>query len=116
MLPPHLARSTEMVVSLLKPRTRQAAAYMDEAGIKRWRLWCYMLVKDVPEAERRALALKEMGITPFAQPYRDYDGGEPTEEQKHFAIWVNKKSVFKTVKWSDFDYKKSCKGGGIQHD
>ena len=97
--------------SEMLPAIERAAAYMDEAGIKRWRLWCYMLVKDVAEAERRAVALDAMGITPFAQPYRDYDGGEPSEEQKHFAIWVNKKSVFKTVKWSDFDYKTSCNGG-----
>lgn len=93
--------------SEMLPVIEQATAYMEEAGIKRWRFWCYMLVQDVAEAEKRAVTLDKMGITPFAQPYRDYDGGEPTEEQRHFAIWVNKKSVFKTVKWKDFDYQKS---------
>ena len=37
------------------------------------------------EAYRRVLALRDMGVEPFAQPYRDYDGGEPTEEQNTFA-------------------------------
>lgn len=96
--------------SEMLPVIEQATAYMKEAGIAKSRFWAYALVQDVEEAERRVLALDRMGVEPFAQPYRDYDGGEPTEEQKHFAIWVNKKSVFRTVKWKDFDYKRSCKG------
>lgn len=35
------------------------------------------LVRDVEEARRRVQALREMGVEPFVQPYRDYDGGEP---------------------------------------
>lgn len=82
----------------------QAAAYLKEAGVAPSRLWAYALVQDVEEAHRRVLALCDIGITPFAQPYRDYDGGEPTLEQKAFAQWVNKKSVFKSCKWEDFRY------------
>ena len=91
------------------PVIEQAVAYMKEAGVAKSRFWSYMLVQDVEEAERRALALDAMGVTPFAQPYRDYDGGEPTQEQKHFAVWVNKKSVFHSCSWSEFDNKK-CHG------
>lgn len=87
------------------PVIGQATAYMKEAGVAPSRFWAYMLVQDVEEAERRALALDAMGVTPFAQPYRDYDGGEPTPEQKHFANWVNKKSVFRSCKWSEFKYR-----------
>lgn len=93
--------------SEMLPVIEQATAYMKEAGIAKSRFWAYMLVQDVAEAEERAIALDNMGVTPFAQPYRDYDGGEPSEEQRHFAIWVNKKSVFHSVKWSEFDYRKS---------
>lgn len=89
------------------PIIEQAAAYMKEAGVAKSRFWAYMLVQDVAEAEQRALALDRMGVTPFAQPYRDYDGGEPTEEQRHFAIWVNKKAVFHSCSWREFDYKTS---------
>lgn len=92
--------TTEMI-----PVIERAVEYMKEAGIAKSRFWAYMLVQDVEEAERRAIALNEMGVTPFAQPYRDYDGGEPTTEQKHFANWVNKKSVFHSCKWKDFKYR-----------
>jgi len=88
------------------PVIEQATAYMREAGIAKSRFWCYMLVTDVAEAEQRALALDAMGVTPFAQPYRDYDSGEPSEEQRHFANWVNKKSVFKACRWADFEPEK----------
>lgn len=90
--------------SELLPVVEQAAAYLREAGIAPSRLWAYALVRDVDEAHRRITALRDMGITPFGQPYRDYDGGEPTAEQRAFARWVNKKSVFYSCKWEDFRY------------
>ena len=49
----------------------------------------------------RVLALDKMGITPFAQPYRDYDGGEPTIEQRRFARWVNNKALFRSCEFSE---------------
>lgn len=97
------------------PVIEQATAYMREAGIAKSRFWCYMLVTDVAEAEQRALALDAMGVTPFAQPYRDYDGGEPSEEQRHFANWVNKKSVFKACRWADFEPGKRRKNSEKIH-
>lgn len=84
------------------PIIEQAVAYMAEAGVAKSRFWAYMLVQDVPEAARRAVALDKLGVAPFAQPYRDYDGGEPTLEQKRLANWVNKKSVFKSCTWEEF--------------
>ena len=90
--------------SELLPTVKQAAAYLKEAGIAPSRLWPYTLVRDVDEAHRRVAALRDMGITPFAQPYRDYDGSEPTAEQRAFARWVNKKSVFYSCKWDEFRY------------
>ena len=61
-----------------------------------------MLVQDVEEAPRRALALDKLDIIPFAQPYRDYGGGEPTTEQRRLARWVNMRAAFKSCKWEDF--------------
>lgn len=90
----------------------QTVAYMKEAGIAKSRFWAYMLVQDVAEAEKRAMALSQMGMEPYAQPYRDYDGGEPTEEQKAFARWVNVKSVHYSCTWenyADVHHKKSTK-------
>ena len=78
----------------------QAVAYMKEAGIAKSRFWAYLLVQDVEDAKNRAIALSRMGVEPFAQPYRDYNGGEPTRAQKQFAHWVNKKSVFHSCTWA----------------
>ena len=92
--------------SEMLPVIEQATAYLREAGIAPSRLWCYTLVQDIEEAHGRVLALWKMGITPFAQAYRDYDGGEPAEDLKHFTRWVNAKPIFKTVKWEDYKYRK----------
>ena len=59
-------------------------------------------IHHVEEAHRRALALDKLDIIPFAQPYRDYDGGEPTKEQRRLARWVNMRAAFKSCKWEDF--------------
>ena len=83
------------------PVIEQATAYLREAGVSSWRFWCYVLVQDIEEAHDRVLALDEMGVTTFAQPYRDYDGGEPTAEQRRFARWVNNKAVFKSCDYHD---------------
>lgn len=76
---------------------------LKEAGVALWRLWCYVLVQDVEESKRRILALWEMGVEPFAQPYRDYNGGEPTAEQKRLARWVNNKAAFNSCTFADFE-------------
>ena len=88
--------------SEMLPVIQQATAYLREAGISPSRFWAYALVRDVEEAHRRVLALRDMGVEPFAQPYRDYNGGEPTEEQNAFARWVNRKSLFKICTWEEY--------------
>ena len=89
--------------SAMLPVVEQAVAYLREAGIAKSRLWAYVLVEDVEDAHRRVLALEKMGVLPFAQPYRDYDGGEPTNEQKAFARWVNVLSVHKSCTWDAYN-------------
>ena len=59
-------------------------------------------MQDVEESHKRILALRDMGVTPFAQPYRDYDGGEPTDEQKKLARWVNMRAAFQTCRFEEF--------------
>lgn len=93
-----LSCDTEQMIPVIE----RAVAYMREAGIAPSRFWAYMLVQDVEEAHRRALALDAMGVMPFAQPYRDYDGGEPTAEQKKFARWVNARQAFRACRWEEF--------------
>lgn len=88
------------------PVIRQATAYLREAGAAPSRFWSYVLVRDVAEAHRIVTALRSMGVTPFAQPYRDYDGGEPTQEQMALASWVNQKAVFHSCSWVEYQRKK----------
>lgn len=90
--------------SAMIPVIEQAVSYLREAGVKDHRFWAYALVQDVEEAHRRILALDRMGVTPFAQPYIDFDGGEPADEQKYLARWCNNKAVFKTVPFEKFDH------------
>lgn len=92
------------------PVIEQAAAYLREAGIAAYRLWAYVLVQDVPDAHRRVLALNEMGVTAFAQPYRDFDGGVPTREQATFARWVNVKSVYRSCTWEAYKNHRRKRG------
>lgn len=97
--------------SAMLPVVERAAAYLREAGVAAYRLWAYVLVQDIPDAHRRVLALEEMGIKPFAQPYRDYDGGEPTGEQKAFARWVNVRSVHSVCTWEDYHDSRRRRNG-----
>ena len=84
------------------PVIEQATTYLREAGVAPSRFWCYMLVRDVEEAHRRAVALDKLGVVPFAQPYRDYNGNEPAQDQLDFARWVNHRATFKACVWENY--------------
>lgn len=67
-------------------------------GVKPYKVFVYVLVQDVESAERRAIALRDIGANPFAQPYRDFTNNiEPTQEQRDLARWVNHKAIFKSI-------------------
>lgn len=75
-----------------------AIRLLNRCGVKPYRVFVYLLVQDIESAERRAVALRDSGAEVFAQPYRDFENNvEPTDEQKRFARWVNRKAIFKTV-------------------
>ena len=66
--------------------------------------FCYVLVKDIDDALERVMFLKDLGVDPFCQPYRDFTANtKPREDQRRFARWVNHKAIFKTVKWEDYN-------------
>ncbi len=92
--------------SEMLPIIEQAVSYMKEAGIAKSRFWAYALIQDVEEAHQRILKLNEIGVKPFAQPYRDYEGGEPTQEQKDLARWCNNKAIFNSCKFEDYKPRK----------
>jgi len=67
----------------------------------------YVLVKNIDDAYKRVLFLKDLNLDPFAQPYRDFiNNTEPEKELKQFARWVNHKAIFKSIDWKQ--YKKGA--------
>lgn len=80
----------------------KAVKFLRKHGCKPKNYFCYVLVKDIPDALERVEFLRNIGVDPFAQPYRDFENNtQPTREQKKFARWVNHKAMFKSVKWED---------------
>lgn len=81
--------------------------------VKRYKITCYVLIGywSTPEEDYyRVRKLSELGIDPFVQPYRDYDNNRiPTQYEKDFASWVNKKERFKSFDFKDFSPRKGFK-------
>lgn len=85
------------------PYIEVALKYLNDYGFKNYRVFSYLLVKDIQDAYDRAMFLKELGVEVFAQPFRDFTKrSEPTKEQKRFARWVNHKAIFKSVKYEEY--------------
>ena len=83
---------------------------LESYGLKPYKTFVYVLTQDIKSAEKRCLALKEIGSNPFAQPYRDFTTNkEPSKELKHFARWVNNKAVFKSTN-SFAEYNQRIRG------
>ena len=88
--------------AMLEP-VRRAVRLIREAGKRQ--IFCYLLVQDIGDAEKRLRALVELGVTPFAQPYRDFSRcTEPTREQRDFARFANVKGGKLCRKISFADY------------
>jgi hypothetical protein len=76
---------------------------LNKHGVKNYRIFVYVLVKNVDDANERCKILKRLGVNPFAQTYRDFDKNIlPTPEQKRFAWYVNQKAVFKATDWENY--------------
>lgn len=84
---------------------RRAVSLIRESGFKR-EIFCYMLVREIADAEIRLRALVDLKVTPFAQPYRDFiTDSAPTLEQRRFASFVNVKGGKLCRKISFKEYK-----------
>ncbi len=87
----------------LRPQLQEVIRY-----IKPYKLMCYVLIGywSTPEEDLyRVETLRALGIDPFVMPF---DKGNIY--QMHFARWVNRKAVFKSVSWED--YRRRPKGEG----
>ena len=80
----------------------KATGLLREAGCTPSNYFVYVLVNDIEDAHKRVEVLKRHKLDPFAQPYRDKSGKEPSRKLKDFARWVNHKATFKTVPWERY--------------
>jgi hypothetical protein len=101
----------------------QMSAVFNAVTLLRWhnarpvRYFAYCLVQDVDEAIERVKFLKGLNVTPFAQPFIDYEGGKlPTKRQLEFSRWVNHAAIFNTAEWEDYDVnmRKGRANNGLQ--
>lgn len=89
-------------LSQLEPIIR-VTEELSTKGIKPYRIFVYTLIKETEDALIRLNSLKKIGVTPFAQPYRDFDNlTEPTIEQKKIARWCNHKAIFNSVNFNEY--------------
>lgn len=92
------------------PIIEKAVGLLRKHGIK-GEFYSYVLVKEIDDALERVEFLRRLKVDPFAQPYRSFDNSvQPTLIQKQFARWVNRKAIFKTTSWADYD--SSIRGRG----
>lgn len=82
----------------------KAVDRLEKHGVKPYRVFVYLLVQGIEDAEYRAVRLRDRGVDVFAQPYRDFTNEvQPTQEQRDFARWVNRKEIFKsTMRFQDY--------------
>ncbi|MDR0874155.1 MAG: radical SAM protein [Prevotellaceae bacterium] len=84
----------------------QAIEKLNKYGVKNYRIFVYLLVKEVDDANERCKILKRLDVNPFVQIYRDFETNTAiTNAQKRFAWYVNQKMVFKTTEWEDYKGK-----------
>lgn len=88
------------------PSVTRTVKLLEECGVKPYRIFVYTLIQDVDEALKRIEAMDALGVMPFAQPYRDFNGGEPSEEQKRLARWCNMKAVHRTTSYENYSVQK----------
>lgn len=81
--------------------------------IKPYKMVCYVLVGYNSTKEQdlfRIRTLKEFGVCPFVQPYRDFENKRiPTQYEKDLARWANNKFFYKSCDFEEFEPRKGFK-------
>lgn len=92
----------------LRPQLEKMCKYVHPSKIT-----CYILVGFNSTKEQdlhRARVLKELGISPFAQAYRDFENKrKPSQYELDFCRWCNKRQIFNTCDFPDFRPRKYFK-------
>ena len=83
--------------------------------VKPYKITCYVLIgfnSTVQQDLFRLNVLRELGITPFVIPFRDY-GNErvPTQYERDLARWANRMWLFKSSSFENYMPRKGFKCG-----
>lgn len=81
--------------------------------IKPYKITCYVLVgfnSTIEQDLYRLETLRSLKITPFVQPYRDFENKRmPTKYELDLARWANRMWLFKSMKFQDYSPRKGFK-------
>ena len=81
--------------------------------VKPYKITCYVLVGFNSTIEQdlfRLNTLKNLGITPFVQPYRDFNNERtPANYELDLARWANRMWLFKSMDFGDFSPRNGFK-------
>ena len=81
--------------------------------VKPYKITCYVLIGFNSTIEQdlfRLNTLKILGITPFVQPYRDFENNrKPSQYELDLARWANKMWLFKSFDFTEFSPRKGFK-------
>lgn len=91
---------------------RDAVGRLRAAGYK-GEICCYTLINsDIKETLTRINEVKNIDprLTPYAQPYRDFvKNTEPPKWQQDMARWVNRRELFRTTSFEQYEPRKGFK-------
>lgn len=77
------------------------------------KLVCYVLIgfnSTIEQDLYRLRRLKELGIVPFVQPYRDFENERtPSMYEKDLARWANRRELFKSMDFFEYKPRKGFK-------
>ncbi len=83
--------------------------------VKSYKITCYVLIGFNSTVEQdlfRLNVLRELGITPFVIPFRDYANKRtPTQYERDLARWANRMWLFKSTSFEDYTPRKGFKCG-----
>lgn len=81
--------------------------------VSKYKITCYVLIGFNSTKEQdifRLRTLKEYGIQPFVQAYRDFNNErKPTQYEKDLMRWANKMWTFKSCDFYDYEPRKGFK-------
>lgn len=104
----HICIAWDMPQIDLSKKLRELTRY-----IKPYKLMCYVLIgfnSTVEQDLYRIERLRELGIQPHVQPYRDYTNTrQPSQYERDLSHYVNQKQVFKSCSFADFSPRKGFK-------